>query len=52
MGLGAAALFALPIFHANQMNQDLPAMLDTSFGTTRARAADASRKTCGRSRSS
>ena len=24
MGLGAAALFALPIFHASQMNQDLP----------------------------
>ena len=34
MGLGAAALFALPIFHASQMNQDLPAMLNTSFGTT------------------
>jgi acetyl esterase/lipase len=33
MGLGAAALFALPIFHANQMNTELPVMLDTSFGT-------------------
>jgi len=33
MGLGAAALFALPLFHASQLNTELPAMLDTSFGT-------------------
>ena len=35
MGLGAAALFALPLLHASQMNKDLPAMLDASFGTDR-----------------
>jgi acetyl esterase/lipase len=35
MGLGAAALFALPLFHATQLNKDLPAMLDASFGTER-----------------
>ena len=35
MGLGAAALFALPLFHATQMNKELPAMLDASFGTER-----------------
>jgi hypothetical protein len=43
MGLGAAALFALPIFHASQMNQELPAMFDTSFGSsqrTRGRFAE------------
>ena len=35
MGLAAAALFVLPLFHASQMNKELPAMLDASFGTDR-----------------
>jgi acetyl esterase/lipase len=35
LGLGAAALFAFPLFHAYKMNTALPAMLDTSFGTER-----------------
>jgi len=35
MSLGAAALFALPLFYASQMNTDLPGKLDTSFGTER-----------------
>jgi acetyl esterase/lipase len=33
LSLGAAALFALPLYYASQMNRDLPAMLDISFGT-------------------
>jgi acetyl esterase/lipase len=33
MSLGAAVIFALPLFHANQMSKTLPAMLDASFGT-------------------
>ena len=32
MSLGAAALFALPLFYASQMNTELPPMLDSSFG--------------------
>ena len=43
MSLGAAALFALPLFYASQMNKDLPAQLDASFGTaqrTRGRFAE------------
>jgi acetyl esterase/lipase len=35
MCLGAIALFVLPIFHAQQMNKDLPARIDSSFGTER-----------------
>ena len=35
MCLGAVALFVLPIFHAQRMNKDLPARIDTSFGTDR-----------------
>ena len=33
LSLGAAALFALPLYHASQMSKELPGMLDTSFGT-------------------
>ncbi len=43
MSLGAAALFALPLFYASQMNKELPAQLDASFGTaqrTRGRFAE------------
>ena len=35
LGLGAAVLFAFPLYHAYQMNTALPAMLNTSFGTER-----------------
>ena len=35
LGLGAAVLFAFPLYHAYKMNTDLPAMLNTSFGTER-----------------
>src|ERR1700752_160473 len=35
MTLGAAAIFALPLYHATKMNADLPGMLDRSFGTER-----------------
>ena len=45
MGLGAARIFALPLFHANQMNEHLPAMLDASFGTEQRASADASPRT-------
>jgi acetyl esterase/lipase len=32
LSLGAAALFALPLYHASQIDRELPAMLDASFG--------------------
>jgi acetyl esterase/lipase len=35
MSLGAAAIFALPLYHATKMNADLPGMVDKSFGTDR-----------------
>jgi acetyl esterase/lipase len=35
MCLGATALFALPIVHAQRMNKDLPAQLQSIFGTER-----------------
>jgi acetyl esterase/lipase len=35
LGLGAAVLFAFPLYHAYKMNTALPAMLNTSFGTER-----------------
>lgn len=35
MGLGAAAILALPLYHASRINTELPAKLDTSFGTNR-----------------
>ena len=35
MSLGAAAILALPLYHANRMNAELPAKLDASFGTNR-----------------
>ena len=33
MSLAAAALFVLPLYHAQQLNRELPALLDSSFGT-------------------
>ena len=35
MSLGAAAILVLPLYHANRMNEQLPSMLDASFGTNR-----------------
>jgi acetyl esterase/lipase len=35
LSLGAAVLFALPIYHAQQLNRDLPGKLNTTFGTER-----------------
>jgi acetyl esterase/lipase len=35
MSLGAAAILALPLYHATRMNAELPARLDASFGTDR-----------------
>ena len=35
LGLGAAVLFAFPLYHAYKMNTALPSMLNTSFGTER-----------------
>ena len=48
MGLGAAALFALPIFHANQMNTGPAGDARHQLRDHRARDADASPRTCGR----
>jgi acetyl esterase/lipase len=33
MSLAAAALFLLPLYHAHQMNNALPAQIDSSFGS-------------------
>lgn len=35
LGLGAAVLFAFPLYHAYKLNTALPAMINTSFGTER-----------------
>jgi len=35
MSLGAIALFVLPIFHAQQMNKELPGQIEASFGKDR-----------------
>lgn len=43
LSLGAATLFGLPLYHASQINRQLPAMIDTTFGTeqrTRGRFAE------------
>ena len=33
MSIGAAIIFALPLFYASQTSKNLPAMIDASFGT-------------------
>jgi acetyl esterase/lipase len=38
MSLCAAAMLALPLYHASRMNTELPAKLDASFGTNRRQA--------------
>jgi acetyl esterase/lipase len=35
LGLGATALFVLPIVHAHLLNRELPAKLETTFGAAR-----------------
>ncbi len=35
MGLAAAAILALPLYHASRLNEQLPSMLEARFGTNR-----------------